>query len=486
MSKKTDRLLLSVPVVILLLFSLACSISNPTVVSGYIDYIGSSEVFIEREPLHYKYSEKRLYPIEADDQNEFKLKFNPDSTEIAYLTIDDDRYPLALIPGKTLTIEVQREYFPDSVSVHGYPEPWHERYSSYLQSEQELQAQIDREITAFREGEENSVLKLYRDRINVAKRYLSNTPLDIYYHKAIGEYLVKRLENIWRRRGRPGMDPEEERRDIIQEAKDFNFFTYKSLKAQRAGIRDFTNEYANTFGVEDSLEEAFGQQLIQYDVKRLGYETMNKARVSVLQHIEGRRALAYAKMYLIAERIGEMSPKTAEPSYRSYLQEYSDYPSYTGFLRTFYDEVKQVTPGQPAISFTLPNPEGVMKSMEDYRGKYVLLDFWAAWCIPCLDEFPHMRELYREFSRDQFEIVAISIEEDSLAWRNALEQFQNPWPQLYGGNSFQQETFRDYRGGGIPFYILINPEGNIQRYNDIRPSFNLPEVLDSLINRDIN
>ena len=94
-----------------------------------------------------------------------------------------------------------------------------------------------------------------------------------------------------------------------------------------------------------------------------------------------------------------------------------------------------------------------------------------------------MRDLYNEYDRDQFEIVAISIGEDSLRWRQSLQRFQNPWPQLYAGEGFQQETFDAYQGGGIPFYILVDPSGNIERYNDVRPSFNLPEVLDSLITK---
>jgi hypothetical protein len=94
-----------------------------------------------------------------------------------------------------------------------------------------------------------------------------------------------------------------------------------------------------------------------------------------------------------------------------------------------------------------------------------------------------MKDLYNKYSRENFEIVAISIEEDSLRWRKTIQQFENPWPQLYGGNSFQQETFQAYRGGGIPFYILVGPEGDILRYNDVRPSFNLPSILDSLITR---
>ena len=59
--------------------------------------------------------------------------------------------------------------------------------------------------------------------------------------------------------------------------------------------------------------------------------------------------------------------------------------------------------------------------------------------------------------------------------------FKNPWPELYGGKGTNQETFKGYKGGGIPFYILLDPDGNIARYNDITPSFNLTEVLDSLL-----
>src|SRR5699024_5131019 len=138
-------------------------------------------------------------------------------------------------------------------------------------------------------------------------------------------------------------------------------------------------------------------------------------------------------------------------------------------------------PGQPAIPFALPNAQGEIVRLKDYRGKYVLLDFWASWCIPCLNEFPHMEKLYERYSHGDFEILAISIEKDSLRWRQSLRQFLNPFPQLSGGEGFRQPTFSRYRGSGIPFYILVDPNGRIRRYNDVLPSFNLPSVLDSLI-----
>jgi len=178
--------------------------------------------------------------------------------------------------------------------------------------------------------------------------------------------------------------------------------------------------------------------------------------------------------------------EAAQPSYEHYLEEFSDYPEYIEFLTYFYNEIKSVSPGQPAVPFTLPDMDGELHSMSDYSGKFVLLDFWAGWCQPCLDEFPHMKDIYQNYSRNELEIVGISNAEDSLVWVQDVNRLELPWVQLYGGNGFEEETFKAYKGGGIPFYILIDPEGNIARYNDIRPSFNFTSVLDSLLQQHKN
>ena len=464
-----------------LLLITSCGREKSAQINGTIDYIGSSTLYIEKKPIHYKYADEIKFAINPDNRGNFSKSVPVDSQKVIFFVIDDQNYPVVAEPGKAISLSIVRGNFPDSVNVEGYSEPWDDYYSEYLAEEQRIQQRINDQLEAFRNAEANDVLELYKHRYKLAKRHLAETPLDIYYYKNIGEYLVKSLENITYRYNKKGFDPDSARKRIIEKAKELNFFTLKSLKAQRAGIRDFTNAYANTFGIEDSLEAEYGQELMQYDVKRLGYDKMNEARISVLEHIEQRDALAHAKMYLIAERIGEMSPEVAEASYQDYLENFGDYPRYTNFLKSFFAEREEVSPGNPAVPFTIPNQYGNPVSMEDFKGKYVLLDFWASWCIPCLDEFPYMRKLYSEYDRDQFEIVAISIGEDSLRWRQSINRFKNPWPQLYAGKGFEQETFEAYKGGGIPFYILVDPSGNIERYNDIRPSFNLPEVLDSLI-----
>ena len=466
---------------LLLISIVSCNQQQSVTVSGSVDYVGSANMYISQQPIHYKYSDKIRHSIVPESNGAFRLSIPVDSLQLADLYIDDQSYPLLLRPGNSLTLTINRSEFPGSVTVKGYQEDWNQRYTEYWKAEQQLLEQIDQELQDFREGQPTAVISLYKKRAELAKRHFDNSPFMPLYFQAMGEYLVKRLENIQYQRKKADFNPKEERQEILDTAVEHNFFSFESLHAQRAGIRDFTNAFANTFGVADSLEQELGRPLMQYDVKRLGYQTLDSARTSVLSSIDSRRATAYSKMHLIAERIGEMPLDTARTSYQQFVNKYADFPEYVSFLTSFYEKIKSVAPGEPAVPFALPNEQGDTVQLKDFRGRYVLLDFWASWCIPCLDEFPPMKELYNRYSRDEFEIVAISIEKDSLRWRQSIQQFKNPWPQLYGGKGFQQSTFAQYRGGGIPFYILVAPDGTIERYNDVRPSFNLPTVLDSLI-----
>lgn len=270
-------------------------------------------------------------------------------------------------------------------------------------------------------GESNDLLQLSRQKYELAEEYLANTPLHDFYLKAIGEHLVFSVRAIeYNQRYFDDFDADSARAAVFSEADFLGFFTIQSLKAQRAGIRDFAHYYARTFEIYDSVKTAYNMDLSEYDIKQVAYEELNEKRVQVLDHMESRDALAHAKMYLVAERIGEQPLEKARPSYETYLEEFSDYPEYTEFLTYFYNEIKSVSPGEPAIPFALPDMDGNIHTMEDYRGKFVLLDFWAGWCQPCLEEFPHMKEIYDSYSRDELEIIGISNEVDSLVWVQRL------------------------------------------------------------------
>ncbi|HXO76541.1 MAG TPA: TlpA disulfide reductase family protein, partial [Puia sp.] len=83
-----------------------------------------------------------------------------------------------------------------------------------------------------------------------------------------------------------------------------------------------------------------------------------------------------------------------------------------------------------AADFTLPTPAGENLRLSSLRGQYVLVDFWASWCMPCRAEIPHLKELYVQYHAAGLEIVSISIDAHPEAWKRAMGQEQMPWKQV--------------------------------------------------------
>ncbi|MEP1150870.1 MAG: redoxin domain-containing protein [Balneola sp.] len=450
-------------------------------ISGNIDYIGDATVAISKIPLHYKYSPKQEYSIKPDSDGNFEITVRLEDQSRLILSIDDKSFPLIADKDDRLDVNINRSSFPLNIEISSNNISDYNAYQNYLMEIEGLDKRIEKEMNNYKAGLENSAIVLSKEKISIAENHLSETRYSDLILKAKGELLVNQVKSVEYRFKNENFDADTERDSILKQAKDGGFFTLESLQAQRAGIRDVSHYYARTFGIYDSLTNAVGQSLAEHDIKRLAYEELNEKRMRLLEYIDDRQARAYTELFFVAERIGEIELVKAEPTYRTYLDQYADFTEYTEFLTYFYNEIKSVSPGEPAVPFSLTDNEGNTHTLEDYRGKYVLLDFWAGWCQPCLDEFPIMKELYSDFSRDDFEIIGISNEIDKSVWEKDINRLNNPWPQLYGGNGFEQETFKAYKGGGIPFYILVDREGNIARYNDIRASFNLRDVLNELI-----
>lgn len=124
----------------------------------------------------------------------------------------------------------------------------------------------------------------------------------------------------------------------------------------------------------------------------------------------------------------------------------------------FIQGVKNSKIGNTVENFTLLNPGGKEIDLKNLKGKYVLIDFWASWCAPCRQSFPHMREVYKQYKSDKFEIYSISIDEDKNAWLQAVQEENNPWLQALDTKNIAK---KDFAVTGIPTTFLIDPDGKI-------------------------
>ena len=102
-----------------------------------------------------------------------------------------------------------------------------------------------------------------------------------------------------------------------------------------------------------------------------------------------------------------------------------------------------------------------------YKGKVVLIDFWATWCGPCLRDMPNLKKLYAALQQQGFEIIGVSLDEDSI--EGFLRDHKITWPQCFDGKGWQNEMAVRYGVSSIPASFLVDREGKV-RETDLRGS----------------
>jgi peroxiredoxin len=123
---------------------------------------------------------------------------------------------------------------------------------------------------------------------------------------------------------------------------------------------------------------------------------------------------------------------------------------------------QRIEPGRPAPEFTLARRDGSLLSLSDFRGKVVVLDFWASWCKPCRASFPWVREFYKEYKDKGIEIIGMSIDSNRASWEKALDEEQLPWPQVIDETvkgSYRVEEL--YHVLAVPMFVVVDKEGKI-------------------------
>lgn len=115
----------------------------------------------------------------------------------------------------------------------------------------------------------------------------------------------------------------------------------------------------------------------------------------------------------------------------------------------------------PAIDFTLPSMNGEMVSLKSFKGRYVLVDFWASWCVPCRKESPFLKAAFAKFQNRNFTILGISVDTKEDAWKTAVNQDGLTWPQLIETRGMKEGAAADYGVSAIPANFLIDPQGKI-------------------------
>jgi len=177
-------------------------------------------------------------------------------------------------------------------------------------------------------------------------------------------------------------------------------------------------------------------------------------------------------------------PINAYKVFKLVSEEYPDVVlenSTTDFLAMLKDQSQRkqirdtLTPGAPFPDFNGKDLQNKPLSLANYKGKVVLVDFWATWCPPCVASVPEIQKLYNKYHSKGFEVVGISLDEEKDALEKFVKVRKLPWPQHFDGNRFDGPMALKYGVNQAPTTYLIGRDGKIIK--EITPADELDEEI---------
>ncbi|MFN3758167.1 MAG: redoxin domain-containing protein [Algoriphagus aquaeductus] len=250
---------------------------------------------------------------------------------------------------------------------------------------------------------------------------------------------------------------------------NYNFSDPGSLKIEGSSdskemlkLEKLMEEYQLTV---NALNEQYYEAMSKNDtesIKRIQMEAMTLESQQAEKVKEMINSMGDSFASLAA--IGLLNPKNDFPFIDELVSRLNEnYPGTTSIMqmKQQLDEMRALSVGQVAPDIELPDPNGNMVKLSDLRGKYVLIDFWAAWCKPCRQENPNVVRLYNQYKSKGFEVFGVSLDRTKEDWVKAIADDQLTWTHVSDLKYFNSAAAELYKIEAIPATYMIDPDGKI-------------------------
>jgi peroxiredoxin len=192
-------------------------------------------------------------------------------------------------------------------------------------------------------------------------------------------------------------------------------------------------------------------------------------------------------LYIVGPLLrSQLEPSRFEPVMTSMSKRFTSHAMVQKIVKEYFDfmqneqkkKLSDLT-GKPAPEINLPDTEGKLTTLSSFRGKYVLVDFWASWCGPCRQENPNVVKAYNQYKDKNFTVLGVSLDRARQPWLKAIKDDQLNWKHISDLKYWESAVVPVYRIEGIPYNVLVDPMGNIVASNLRGPALQskLAEIL---------
>lgn len=237
------------------------------------------------------------------------------------------------------------------------------------------------------------------------------------------------------------------------------------------------------------------RNLLEGQVQRGAYSTVDFTKPGVGQH-----SISIALRDLVLDSIQnpiiksdllasatdaiiKIAPQFADEAFKVFVEN-NPTKKQKEFITDSYNKMVRLRKGSPSPKFfDYQKVNGDLVSLDDLKGKYVYVDIWATWCIPCKKEIPFLKELEKEYHDKNIHFVSISVDVERArkTWKEMVSDMELTGIQIIANKSFKSDFIAAYNIAGIPRFIIIDPEGNIVEANAPKPSKKeLKDIFNSL------
>ncbi|ADQ80663.1 alkyl hydroperoxide reductase/ Thiol specific antioxidant/ Mal allergen [Paludibacter propionicigenes WB4] len=234
-----------------------------------------------------------------------------------------------------------------------------------------------------------------------------------------------------------------------------------SVVTQKAGdiYKRMNEEYkkegldpnSRTAKLSDSARKAFDDE----------FKVLNVETDSTVFPVVRKYPNSVASAFIIVDRYVSWHDVSNAQKMFNYLTPEARKSVYGIQIKEFLDTEAKVSIGKVAPNFTMNDTTGHPVKLSDFKGKYVLLDFWASWCGPCRKENPNVVNAYKKFHDKGFEIVQVSLDTKKPAWIAAIQKDGLNWNHLSDLKGWQNEAVLMYGVKAVPTNFLIDKDGKI-------------------------